>query len=96
MDRALQNLVLDVVFMYKTPLTFTSLFTLVNKRKKVRRAKLKECLKDLHAQNKLEIFEDLYKYMNTSREYDSQQINPTDFCCMSINHRWTYYWDRVA
>lgn len=91
MDKKLQNIVMSTIVNYSFPLTFNSLFLLVKKQRKIRKGQLLNCLKYLQKQNKLELFEDLYKYYNSSIDFKENRIYPSDFCHMSINHRWEYY-----
>lgn len=81
-----------MVYSYPIPMTFNSLYKLVNKQVKATKKELKECIQLLSKQDKLEVVDDLYKYLDFSKQYDENQIYPTDFCYMSFKHRWVQFW----
>lgn len=95
MDRKLKELVLSIIYRYRGPLTFSTVFALVNKgNRRFRHSHVKQCIILLEKEKRIEIIDDLYKYYHhKNTEYHPDKLYSTDFCYMSVSNMWQYFTD---
>jgi len=95
MDTNLKRIVLEIVSNFNSPLTFNSLYSIINANYKTNMKQLKECVKTLENENLLEIVDDLYKY-RSNKEFNESKIYSTDYCIMNIQHKWNLFSFQIA